>query len=154
MRRKERKITDIKIIESILVSADVCRVAFADNNVPYIVTMNYGYTTGKNNILYFHSAPEGRKIELIGKNNFVCFQIDTDHILYKGSKACAWGMKYKSIVGYGLLSIADTEAERRRALDLIMNHYGAKGMLDYDAKELARTTILRLDISEMTGKQA
>jgi uncharacterized protein len=153
MRRKEREITDIQIIESVIADADVCRVAFADNNVPYIVTMNFGYLPGKNNILYFHCAPEGRKLEMLRKNNHVCFQMDTGHRLYKGSKACGWGMKYKSVVGYGDLSIVTDVDERKKALDKLMDHYGGNGVYVYGKKIMTRTTILRLEISEMRGKQ-
>lgn len=154
MRRKERKITDIKVIDSIFACADVCRVAFADNNTPYIVTMNFGYLRGEKPVLYFHCAHEGRKMEMMKKNNYVCFQMDTGHLLYKGSKACGWGMKYKSVVGYGNISIVTDENERKKGLDLLMDHYSGDGVYDYIEKQLTRTTILKLEISEMTGKQA
>ena len=80
MRRHDSAVTEITDIESIISCSDVCRIAFADNDIPYIVTMNFGYTGGENPCLYFHCAPEGRKIELIGKNNYVCFEMDTDQI--------------------------------------------------------------------------
>lgn len=154
MRRKEREITEPEIIESVFSLTDVCRVAFASGNEPYIVTMNFGYQYGERPILYFHCAAEGRKIDMLRKNNYVCFQVDTDHRLYKGSKGCDWGMSYKSIVGFGNISVVLDKAERKMALDLIMDHYGGRGVYNYNEKVLARTTILRLDISEMTGKQA
>ena len=31
-------------IEEIIQKADVCRIAIANDNIPYIVTMNFGYT--------------------------------------------------------------------------------------------------------------
>jgi nitroimidazol reductase NimA-like FMN-containing flavoprotein (pyridoxamine 5'-phosphate oxidase superfamily) len=153
MRRDDRKITDFKVIKSIFEEADVCRVAFADNNIPYIVTMNYGFILGEINLLYFHCAPVGRKIEMLKKNDQVCFELDTDHSLYKAKKACGWGMNFRSVVGYGKLSIVEDIGERKMALDLIMNHYGGEGNYDYPDSQMAKTTILRLDISEMTGKQ-
>jgi nitroimidazol reductase NimA-like FMN-containing flavoprotein (pyridoxamine 5'-phosphate oxidase superfamily) len=154
MRRKERKMADIQSIESVFSTADVCRVAFADNNTPYIVAMNFGYMLGPRNVLYFHCASEGKKIDMLQKNDYVCFQLDCEHNYYKGSKACGWGMRYKSVVGYGTISIIKDLTERKKALDLLMDHYGGDGVYDYDDKELVRTTILRLEISEMTGKQA
>ena len=53
MRKKEREITDIAAIESIIQRADVCRIALADGNIPYIVTMNFGYSGGEEKCLYF-----------------------------------------------------------------------------------------------------
>jgi nitroimidazol reductase NimA-like FMN-containing flavoprotein (pyridoxamine 5'-phosphate oxidase superfamily) len=154
MRRKEREISDITFIEEVIRAADVCTIAFADNNIPYIVTMNFGYLGGEKPRLYFHCAPEGRKIDMMKKNNNVCFQMDTDHRLTRGEKGCDWGMKYKSVVGYGLLSVVENEGERKRGLNLIMHHYGGAGKYDYDPKVFSRTIILRLEITEIAAKQA
>ena len=154
MRRSERRITSRKTIDAIISEADVCRIAFAVGNVPYIVALSFGYDPGGAGTLYFHGAPEGRKMEMMKKNNLVCFAMDTDHKLYGKNKACGWSMKYKSIVGYGKLSLVRDNIERIKALNLIMDHYGAQGLYNYDEKNLARTAILRLDITEISGKQA
>jgi nitroimidazol reductase NimA-like FMN-containing flavoprotein (pyridoxamine 5'-phosphate oxidase superfamily) len=153
MRRKEREITKISEIESIISKSDVCRIAIANENMPYIVTMNFGYSGGKAPSLYFHCAREGRKLDMMRQNNFVCFEMDTDHSIYKGEKGCEWGMNYSSVVGYGRISIVEDIAERLAGLNHIMNHYGGSGLYSYDEKVLARTTILKLEISEMSGKR-
>jgi hypothetical protein len=62
-------------------------------------------------------------------------------------------MTFKSVVGFGKISIVEDSAERVEALDLIMNHYGGGGNYEYDERQMIKTTILRLDITEMTGKQ-
>ena len=62
VRRKDKEIKDKEVIESIIKRATVCRIALSENNVPYIVPLSFGY---KDNCLYFHSAPEGRKIDII-----------------------------------------------------------------------------------------
>jgi uncharacterized protein len=153
MRRREREINDIESIELIISNSDVCRVAFADNNIPYIVVMNFGYSKEKNPCLWFHCANEGRKLEMIRKNNYVCFEMDTDHKIYGGEKGCDWGMKYSSIVGYGNISVVNDDVSRKSGLDFIMKHYGGDQNFTYDEKVLERTTILRLEITEMTGKK-
>jgi nitroimidazol reductase NimA-like FMN-containing flavoprotein (pyridoxamine 5'-phosphate oxidase superfamily) len=86
-------------------------------------------------------------------NNYVCFELDTDHEVYTGKKGCDWGMKYSSVVGYGKIFAVTNEQERKEGLDHIMVHYGGKGNYSYDKKVLKKTTILRLEISEMTGKR-
>ena len=154
MRRKEREITENELITEIISSADVCRIAFADGNTPYIVTMNFGYSGGEKPGIYFHCAPEGRKIEMMKKNSHVCFQMDTDHRLTSGARGCDWGMKYKSVVGYGRLSVVEKDEERKEGLNLIMNQYGGSGKYDYDQKIFARTTILHLEITEISAKEA
>ena len=153
MRKKEREITDINDVESIISRADVCRVALSENNTPYIVTMNFGYCGGDRQYLYFHCANEGRKLDMIRTNNYVCFEFDTDHEVLKGEKACGWGMKYSSVIGYGRIFILADEIEKKEGLDHIMAHYGGKGVYSYDEKQLVLTTVLKLEIYEMTGKR-
>ncbi len=153
MRRKDRQVKNNSDIESIISRCDVCRIAFSDNNTPYIVTLNFGYHPGSGTCFYFHSAPEGRKIKLIGRNNYVCFEMDTDHVLFKADKGCDWGMKYSSVVGYGRITIVYEAEEKKRGLDCIMAHYSEGKDFTYDEKIMSKTTVLRLDIEEITGKQ-
>jgi nitroimidazol reductase NimA-like FMN-containing flavoprotein (pyridoxamine 5'-phosphate oxidase superfamily) len=152
MRRKEREVSDKDAIERIIMKSDVCRIALANDNIPYIVTMNFGYCPGPDPILYFHCANAGKKLEMIRRNNKVCFEMDTDHELYNGEKGCDWGMKYSSIIGYGEIFFVTEEEEKKEGLDCIMNHYGGEGNYLYDDNTIGRTIILRLDIKEIKGK--
>jgi len=154
MRKKEREITDIQEIEKIITRSDVCRIAFADHDVPYIVTMNFGYTGGEKKFLWFHCAKEGRKLEMIRKNNFVCFEMDTDHLLAGGTMACDFSMSYSSVVGYGNISVIDDAEEKKTGLNQIMSHYTGKNDFSFNPATLARTLILRLEITEITGKHS
>ena len=124
MRRSDREISDFQEIEKIIRKADVCRIALANDNIPYIVTMNFGYVNDPAKMLYFHCANEGRKLKMIQQNNYVCFEMDTDHQINKGIRACDWGMKYSSVVGYGNIHIVKGEEERAAGLNSIMTHYG------------------------------
>jgi nitroimidazol reductase NimA-like FMN-containing flavoprotein (pyridoxamine 5'-phosphate oxidase superfamily) len=153
MRRNEREVSDIGLIEEIIRKADVCRIALANENIPYIVTMNFGYSPGPEPGLYFHCANTGRKLEMIRKNSFACFEMDTDHELYKGRNGCDWGMKYSSIVGNGNISIITDIEAKKAGLNSIMKHYGGEMEYIYDEKVLGKTTVLRLDIKEMSGKK-
>ena len=85
MRRTDKEITNRSEIDTILSKATVCRIGLVDNNVAYIVPLNFGY---KNNCLYFHSAPIGKKIELITKNNMVCFEVDIDYDIVNTGIPC------------------------------------------------------------------
>jgi len=153
MRRNERKISDLEEVEEIIRKADVCRLALANDNYPYIVTMNFGYTNDPEQTLFFHCASEGKKLDMIRQNNYVCFEMDTDHQIFKGTEGCDWGMKYSGVVGYGNISVIAEKKEKISALNCIMTHYGGKGEYFYDDTVLSQTTILRLDIREMTGKK-
>jgi nitroimidazol reductase NimA-like FMN-containing flavoprotein (pyridoxamine 5'-phosphate oxidase superfamily) len=153
MRRNDRKISGIQEIEEMIKKADVCRIALANNNIPYIVTMNFGYVKDPEQTLYFHCANTGKKLDMIRQNNYVCFEMDIDHQMFRGKMSCDWGMKFRSIIGYGNISVVTEHDERILGLNSIMTHYGGDGEYSYDDKVLEKTTILSLKILEMTGKK-
>lgn len=153
MRRNDREIKENQKIIEIIKKADVCRIALIDNDLPYIVAFNFGYKQGDPDILYFHCANTGRKLDIIEKNNHVCFQMDVDHELITAKKACGFTMKFKSIVGYGKIYKIDTTAEKIEGLNCIMQQYSDRDDFTYEEKMLDKTTILRLEISEISAKQ-
>jgi len=152
MRRKEKEIRDKAEIESIIREAIVCRLAMSDNDVPYIVPMNFGYA---DDTLYFHSALKGRKIDILRRNNRVCFEFDTDGEIERGEKACDWGIHYKSVIGFGTASLVEDPDAKRQALDIIMSQYAnGKETFQYPDTKLKGTAIIRVEIDGMTGKRS
>jgi nitroimidazol reductase NimA-like FMN-containing flavoprotein (pyridoxamine 5'-phosphate oxidase superfamily) len=150
LRRKDKEITDKNEIESIIRKSLVCRLGLADNGMPYIVPLCFGY---KDNSLYFHSAKEGRKIEIIKRNNAVCFEFDIDSEIKSGKDACAWGMKYRSVIGYGTATLIEDPEEKRKALDVIMAQY-ADGAFEYSEKAFGKALVIKVEIESMTGKKS
>jgi uncharacterized protein len=90
---------------------------------------------------------------MIRKNSYACFELDTDHELYSGSKGCDWGMKYKSVVGYGNISIVTDRSAKIEGLNSIMKHYSGTADHSFDDKVAERTTVLMLEITEITAKK-
>jgi hypothetical protein len=150
MRRKQHEITDQGIIENILSKSEVCRVGILDGDKPYIVPLNYGY---KDNAIYIHSAPLGKKIELLKQNNYVCFEIEFHSEVYRKDKACDWGTKYRSVIGYGSIDFITDFEQKKAGLDIIMAHYGKNDNNVYQDKQVEFIVILKLNIEEITGKQ-
>ena len=150
MRRKEREIRDERSIRGILEQGIVCRVGLCDGRFPYIVPMSYGVRDGR---LYLHGAGEGTKIDLLRKNNRVCFEVDADARVARGESACRWSMKYRSVVGFGTARLLEDDAEKRAGLDAIMAHYGGPEG-PYDGKSLERTCVIEIEIESMTGKES
>lgn len=150
MRRKEKEIKDKAEIESIIRNSLVCRLGMADNGTPYIVPLCFGY---KDNCLYFHSAREGRKIEMLKRNNAVCFEFDGNLEVEAGKAACDWGMQYRSVIGYGRASFVEDPEEQRKALDAIMAQY-ADGAFEYSEKALGKVLVIKVEIESMTGKKS
>lgn len=154
MRKKEREITGLDEIESVINRCNVCRFALSNDDMPYIVAMNFGYRRGEKMELFFHCANEGRKLDMIRKNNNVCFEMDTDHKIYESETACDFGMNYTSVVGFGKIYIITDEPGKKEGLNVIMKHYSGRDASEYKETSLTRTTILRLEISSLSGKKA
>jgi hypothetical protein len=153
MRRADREISGFAEMEEIIKKADVCRIAMANDNFPYMVTLNFGYTNTPLRSFYFHCANEGKKLDMIRHNSNVCFELDTDHKLISGKKSCDWGMSFNSIIGYGEISFVTGKKEKTLGMNYIMEHYSGRGENEYSDSVFENTTILRLDIKEMTGKK-
>ena len=151
MRNREREIRSREEIEAVIQSAQVCRVGFSDNNVPYIVPMDFGF---KDNHLYFHCATKGKKLDIIRKNKVVCFEIDIDHQMVKPTgKPCGWSAKYRSVIGLGKASVVEAIQNKSKALNVITQHYGGD-WYPFNEEELERLSIIQIEIVSMTGKKA
>lgn len=150
MRRKDREITDRAELEEIINRAEVCRLALWDGEWPYIVPLCFGYEAG---VLYFHSAPVGRKIALLEREKRVAFACDLDTEVVKGASPCRWSMKYRSVTGYGEASFLEDQADKKKALGIIMAHYGERAA-DFSAAELAQVAVFQVRIVALSGKKA
>ena len=150
MRRKDKEITDKSEIEAIICQSLVCRLAMADGDRPYVVPLCFGY---KDNTLYFHSAGEGQKIQILKRNNRICFEFDGNLEVRAGKGACDWGMQYRSVIGFGSASFIEDDDEKRRALDVIMAQY-ADGPFEYSEKNFKKALVIKVEIESMTGKKS
>jgi uncharacterized protein len=150
MRRKEKEIKEETGLEEIFKRALVCRLAMSVNDQPYVVPLCFGYRDGR---LYFHCAKEGMKLDMARKNNRVCFECDVDQALVTSRNACEWGIKGQSIVGFGRAFLLDDPESKKGALDVIMEHYGAKGPFSYKEKAFEKALIIKVEIESMTGKK-
>lgn len=150
MRREDKEIRDKKEIESIIEKATVCRIAFSENDVPYIVPLNFGY---KDDCLYFHSAADGKKIDIIKQNNQVCFEVDIDQEVVKSETPCNWEMKYRSVIGFGKAFFVDRLSEKRRALNIIVEHYSGDPY-EYSEDAINNVAIVKVEIESMTAKKS
>ncbi|MGP8154112.1 MAG: pyridoxamine 5'-phosphate oxidase family protein [Smithella sp.] len=148
MRKTEREIKDRKVIDGIIRRCRVCRLAMCDDNQPYIVPLNFGYD---GSYLYFHTAPEGRKIDIIRRNNKVCFEFDILHDIVRAEQACKWGTKYESVIGSGTAEILGDSEGKKEALEWIMRQYGSDAS-DFSEDVMKKTLILRVQILAISGK--
>ena len=149
MRRKDREITDKDEMELILQAAPVCRLAMARNGEPYVVPVCFGYD---NESIYIHSAPEGEKIDILRENPRVCIEVDLTSGPIPDENPCSWEMRFKSVICRGAVHFVEDADEKQKALECILHHYGA-GPHVFPKPALAKVSVIRVDIDQMTGKK-
>ncbi|MDD1764364.1 MAG: pyridoxamine 5'-phosphate oxidase family protein [Methanobacteriaceae archaeon] len=151
MRRADKEIKSKKEIEWILQEAKILRISFSKDNRPYLVPMNFGYD---GNCIYLHSAPEGHKIDILKKNNRVCFEVDVRTQIVGDSKPCNWGMRYYSVIGFGRAHFLDEIKDKRDAINVIMKKYSPESSFKYSSRDLEGVTIIKIEIDKLTGKKS
>lgn len=108
------------------------RLGLCLESEPYVVPVAYGYEQGK---IYFHSAREGKKLDLIRKNNRVCFQVDE------------WQQGWASVICYGRASLTEDVEEKKRCFEILT---GQK--LSEEHLQNVKACIGIVQIEEMTGR--
>ncbi|MDE7269227.1 MAG: pyridoxamine 5'-phosphate oxidase family protein [Acetatifactor sp.] len=152
MRRRDREIVDFEELVAVMRRCDVCRLALNAQEVPYILPLNFGMEAEDGQVvLYFHGAGEGTKHELIARDNRASFEMDCGHTLILDDEKGTCSMVYESVVGRGLVETV-SDKEKLRALRLIMAHYRQEDF-PIPQEMIAGTCVLRLVVSEMSGKR-
>lgn len=152
MRRKDREIAEQARIEEVIEACRCCRLGLCRDGLAYIVPMNFAYIK-EERVFYFHSAPEGRKLELIRENSMAAFELDTGHEVMEGQDACGYGFRYRSVMGKGKIELIEEKEEKTRALSLLMEHYTGRRDWEFRPEVLKRTAVIKLTVLEMTGKE-
>jgi selenium metabolism protein YedF len=156
MRRKDREITEFPEIVAVMEACEVCHVAFLDEEYPYVVPMNFGFEArGEDLTLYFHGAAEGKKHDLIKKNNKVAFVMECAHWVATGPQAgaCESTMPFECVMGTGIISYVEEE-NKTAALQYILNHYKiSEGKNPFHTERISKTTVLKIDVTSLSGKK-
>ena len=150
MRRHQRAITDDAELDSLLRSGQLIHLALLDGGGPYALTVNYGCGQGRS--LYFHCAPEGRKLDILRANPQVAFSIVLGYELVRDPKPCGYTAHYCSLSGEGRAVLIEDLAERAAVMRLFMAHYGVADA-EFPEAMLKSTMVVRVDITTLTGKR-
>lgn len=151
MRRSEKEITDYKEMTAIMEKAAVCRIALVDGDYPYVIPVNF---VVKDNYLYFHSSRNGRKIDILRKNNQVCFEMDIDAQIVPADVPCSWSTRYLSVIGFGRAIFLNTTEEKIKALNYLMEKYAGTGSFPYKAEALEKVVVICIRMEKITGKKS
>jgi nitroimidazol reductase NimA-like FMN-containing flavoprotein (pyridoxamine 5'-phosphate oxidase superfamily) len=153
IRRREKAMTSLEEMRSVLREAKHITIAMCAYDEPYLVTLSHGYDEQKN-CIYFHCAREGKKIEILKINNIVWGQALIDGGYQMGS--C--DHLYRTTQFRGKVTFTEDLVEKEHALKVMIRK------LDDDPERvikeqitpnaLRRVAIGRIDIDYMSGKKS
>lgn len=151
MRRNDRQIHSREEIDHIIRGCDVCRVALAVENEPYVVPLSFGYDGSH---LYFHTAPSGKKIDCIAANPRVCFEMERNVELVRDPDLpCKWSFSFESVIGFGAVRELLSPEDRARGLNHIMEHYSGRQWA-FAPAEVKGVRVWSLSIESVSGKRS
>ena len=75
-----------------------------------------------------------------------------DHGFIENDEACDFEAKHRTVIGVGKAVFVENEAEKIKALDLIVAHFTEK-TFEYPKTNLDRTAVIRIDIGSVKGKK-
>ena len=152
LRRNEKSIKDEKIIIKMLNEQTYLTIALCNENIPYLVTLNYVYDA-ENETFYIHCANLGKKIDYLTKNSNVWGQIMEDGGYINGE--CDY--KYRTLHFKGNFQFIEDLKEKRRALELMIDKFEEEPepvrVKFINEKALKNVNIGRIQIEAITGKQ-
>ena len=149
MRRKDREMDE----GFALSVADKCEYAVmamtGDDQMPYCLPVTI---VRDGNAIYFHSAKEGRKIDILKSNPSVCMTCVGD--TYRTPDK--FTTEFESAVIYGSASEVTDDQEKIHALRLLCMRHTPTNMHMFDAsieRSLPRTGVWKIEIDQITGKR-
>jgi uncharacterized protein len=156
LRRAERAIDEPAAIAAIIRAAQIAHVGFVEAGEPYVVPLNFGWEPGRGeqpDRFWFHSAPAGRKADLLAAGPRVCVQLEADlHLVEDERRACSWTQAYSSVMAWGRARCARDRAEARHGLDVLMRHHAGRDGWTYSGGMLDRTLVWCVDVDRVTAK--
>jgi len=154
MRRTDREVTDIGEMEEILRQCKTCHIAMVDNGSPYVVPLSYGYKVLSENMLelYFHSALEGKKLDILKSNGNVCFEMAHEGEPVQSEAPCSSGYYYSSIIGYGRAVFIEEVDEKCTALSIMFSHQSGREVI-FTEKQAQSVCVFKVVSKDFTGKK-
>lgn len=153
MRRKDREVTDLAVIQRIIDECQIIRIGLCDEDMyPYIVPMNFAYTIENGQIcFYLHGAMAGRKYELMQKNGVCSFEMDCGHKMELIPERKDVTMRYKCVMGKADITFLEGD-DKIRGIEIIMDRDERTRNFEYNKAAIPRTAVIKLTVTEYTGK--
>lgn len=156
VRRRDRAEDEGWIFEFIQ-RAPFGALATLRNGQPFINTNLFVYDEA-GHAIYLHTARAGQTRRNVEEEERACFSASEMGRLLPADTALDFSVEYSSVVAFGTCRVIEDPAEKRRALQLLLDKYAPHLRTGRDYRpitegELERTSVYRMDIERWTGKR-
>jgi len=154
-RSKERAAYDRELVHAILDEGYVCHLGFVRDGAPVVLPTLYARVGER---LYVHGSTGSRPLRMTGQADpglAVCLTVTHVDGLVLARSAFHHSINYRSVVVHGVARQVTDPEERRLALDALVDHVVPGRSADSrpaNAKELAATAVISLDLDEVSAK--
>lgn len=141
-----------EIVHAILDEAWVAHVGFLHEGQPYVIPTAF-VRVGE--CLYFHGVSKNRMIDVLAGGAPACVTVTLLDGLVLARSAYHHSMNYRSVVALGVAREVLDEADKRRALDALVERVRAgrsREVRPPNDKEFRATRVLALELSEVSAK--
>ncbi|MGH4035710.1 pyridoxamine 5'-phosphate oxidase family protein [Actinomycetota bacterium Odt1-20B] len=154
-RYRDRTFYDRALVHSILDEAYVCHLGFVRDDRPVVLPTLYARVGER---LYLHGSTGARAQRMAGEKDPglpVCVTVTHIDGLVLARSSFHHSVNYRSVVIHGTAVQLDDPAEKQAALDSFVDHVVPGRAADSrraNAKELAATSVLALDLEEVSAR--
>ncbi|MCF6524334.1 pyridoxamine 5'-phosphate oxidase family protein [Streptomyces sp. JJ36] len=153
-RGRHRASYDRELVHAILDEGYVCHLGFVRDGAPVVLPTLYARTGER---LYVHGSTGSRPLRAAGEEPGLPVCLTVTHVdgLVLARSAFHHSVNYRSVVVHGTARPVTGDTERRAALDALVDHVlpgRAADCRPADARELAATAVLALDLAEASAK--
>jgi len=144
-------IHDRKEIDLILKECKTCYVAMSDNDVPYVLPLNFAMDGDR---VILHSAQVGRMWETIKKNPKVCINwtLGEELAWQDVLVGCSYRVKSKSVMVEGTVEIVEDMDEKERLVKKFMTQY-SELPFKFNEPAIRNVGIILVHIDKLTAKE-
>jgi uncharacterized protein len=152
VREPQRGIYDREAIYKILDEGFICHVGFALDGQPYVIPTMYARV---GDAIYFHGSAASRMLRNASGGIPVCVTVTLVDGLVLARSVFNHSMNYRSVVALGTAKLVEAGAEKLEALHgftqkILQGRW--EEARQPNEKELKATSILRLELTEVSAK--
>lgn len=153
-RSADRASYDHDLVHSILDESYICHLGFVRDGAPVVLPTLYARVGQR---LYVHGSTGSRPLRGARQDDGLAVCLTVTHVdgIVLARSAFHHSINYRSVIVHGTAYQVTDPAERAQALDAIVDHIVPGRAADSrraNAKELAATAVVSLDLDELSAK--